>query len=610
MLAFSAVPTLGPSPAPGAHTIQDQGYAIAPNGDLDRVNNALGLNTTVGNLGISGFECLAQDFDGVLWSTTGGSNSAATNFYRIDPAGPSATLAFSVNLGGTVQGLAVSRLHQMYAIVDKAQTGVNDQLMRIDLTAQTATLVGGTGQTTLTGLAVTMCDTAYVWHAGTSGNGLGLMNVSLSTGAAADVNPSLGGGSEIGSLEIDENGGLLGAGDSLYRINTLTGALTQFGASTTENWSGLTITEAMTRPNGIVALESDGDVWHINAVNGARRVVGNVGVSSLVGAARTPLGSRLMFFSDVGADTLVLTCHPEVNAPSVLDSTIAEGAMIAAATTVNSHTVLLIEGGGTAPDAIRDFNPIAHTLSAPVSLADPDIRAVVDSGYGSAGSLIVWDTIDGLGLAPGAGGPVVDRNPSANALVPLNALAIAANGRLFGLGAALYRVDLDGTPITQIGSSGLPTMVGAFFLDPQQVPSFANYCTAQTNSAGCVPSLSIAGPFYPSASTNDGFFVNARQLLPNKNGLLFYGTQGRNSVTFLGGFLCVKPPTRRTFVQDSGGIGSCGGRFDFDFNAHIASGFDPALVAGQLVNCQYWSRDPAAASTTNLTAGLEFEIAP
>jgi hypothetical protein len=306
----------------------------------------------------------------------------------------------------------------------------------------------------------------------------------------------------------------------------------------------------------------------------------------------------------------VFTYHPDTHSIAFA-ATIPESGIIASSTSAGASTELLIDGGGAASDATRRLILATQSLAAPVSLAASNIRALVHSGFGTAGALIVWDTIDGLGLAPGTGGPVTDRNPSVNALVPLDVLAISANGQLFGLGGALYRVDLDGAPITQIGGSGLPSMVGAVFMDPVAVPAFASYCTAQTNSGGCVPTVSVSGPFLPSVSINDGFSVNASLVLPNKNGLLFYGTQGRNSVPFLGGFLCVKPPTRRTIVQDSGGnSGACSGFFGFDFNALIASGVDPALVAGQLVNCQYWSRDPGAASTTNLTSGLEFEIAP
>ena len=64
----------------------------------------------------------------------------------------------------------------------------------------------------------------------------------------------------------------------------------------------------------------------------------------------------------------------------------------------------------------------------------------------------------------------------------------------------------------------------------------------------------------------------------------------------------------------SGGstITDCSGAYRVDFNAWIASGFDPALLAGQDVWTQYWSRDPGfpAPDGTGLTDALAFTIAP
>jgi len=60
----------------------------------------------------------------------------------------------------------------------------------------------------------------------------------------------------------------------------------------------------------------------------------------------------------------------------------------------------------------------------------------------------------------------------------------------------------------------------------------------------------------------------------------------------------------------SSGGSDCGGGFSFDMNARIQSGLDPALVAGSDVFTQYWSRDPASASTTSLSNALHFLVNP
>jgi hypothetical protein len=137
------------------------------------------------------------------------------------------------------------------------------------------------------------------------------------------------------------------------------------------------------------------------------------------------------------------------------------------------------------------------------------------------------------------------------------------------------------------------------------------YCTSKTNSLGCVPQIGFTGA--PSASAGSGFLVTATNLYNNKSGLLFYSTNGRVALPFLGGTLCVATPIRRTGSQSSGGtpVGAdCTGHFSFDFNAWIAGGVDPLLLAGTRVDVQYYSRDPGfpAPNNVGLTNALEFTI--
>jgi hypothetical protein len=135
------------------------------------------------------------------------------------------------------------------------------------------------------------------------------------------------------------------------------------------------------------------------------------------------------------------------------------------------------------------------------------------------------------------------------------------------------------------------------------------YCTPKTTASGCVPALSTSGA--PSASAGSGFDVGATQVLPGMFGLLFYGTSGAAATPFQGGLLCVQPPLTRTGVQIAGGAGPCGGTYSLDFNAYVATGFDPALVAGAIVCAQYWFRDPAEpVHGSGLTGGVRFTLCP
>ncbi|MCC6406731.1 MAG: hypothetical protein IT453_06180 [Planctomycetes bacterium] len=137
------------------------------------------------------------------------------------------------------------------------------------------------------------------------------------------------------------------------------------------------------------------------------------------------------------------------------------------------------------------------------------------------------------------------------------------------------------------------------------------YCTAKPNSLGCTPTLAFSG--CPSATSGSGFVVTASQVLSQKQGVFFYGTSGAQAVPFQGGWLCAHGPLKRIALQSSGGHpppSDCSGSFTVDFNAHAASGSDPALVAGAAFAGQWWSRDPAASFGTSLTGAVRGTLGP
>lgn len=136
------------------------------------------------------------------------------------------------------------------------------------------------------------------------------------------------------------------------------------------------------------------------------------------------------------------------------------------------------------------------------------------------------------------------------------------------------------------------------------------YCTAKTNSLGCVPSIGSSGS--ASATSASPFHVTCANVINQKSGLLMYSHAPKAS-SFQGGTLCVKAPLRRTSSQNSGGSTSgsdCSGTYSVDFNARIQSGVDPTLVVGAETFAQYWSRDPASPSLTGLSNALRFLINP
>jgi hypothetical protein len=137
----------------------------------------------------------------------------------------------------------------------------------------------------------------------------------------------------------------------------------------------------------------------------------------------------------------------------------------------------------------------------------------------------------------------------------------------------------------------------------------AAYCTAKVNSLGCTPAIGSIG--WPSASGATPFTISVTSVLNQKQGLFFYGF-AQQITPFQGGFKCMASPTVRTPVQGSGGSAApandCSGSYAIDFRAWIGGGSDPQLVAGQEVDGQFWSRDPASASTTGLSDAITFVI--
>jgi hypothetical protein len=102
--------------------------------------------------------------------------------------------------------------------------------------------------------------------------------------------------------------------------------------------------------------------------------------------------------------------------------------------------------------------------------------------------------------------------------------------------------------------------------------------------------------------------VTASNVISNKAGLLFWGSTPL-AKPFQGGLKCVRAPTRRSSLMDSGGNpppDDCSGAYDFHFSHAYMNA--RGVTGGQTLYAQFWSRDPASPSTTGLTDGLQFTV--
>jgi hypothetical protein len=177
---------------------------------------------------------------------------------------------------------------------------------------------------------------------------------------------------------------------------------------------------------------------------------------------------------------------------------------------------------------------------------------------------------------------------------------------------AIGQFDGDGLFDVAAGSDGYSNAIAVSHTDTIESGTTV-YCVAKKNSLQCTPQLGFEGT--PSASASSGFLIEAHDVLSNKNGLFYYSLVGPNQVAFLGGTYCVKPPTKRTALQNAGGNPppvDCSGVFAFDFNAWMAGGQDANLTPGTTVWGQFWSRDTGFAAPNNvgLTGGIRFTILP
>ena len=169
--------------------------------------------------------------------------------------------------------------------------------------------------------------------------------------------------------------------------------------------------------------------------------------------------------------------------------------------------------------------------------------------------------------------------------------------------------------VRQGGNSGHSGLSNGWPFDPSAPPCgiVSNYCTAGTSASGCTPTLSTSGT--PSATAATGFVVSASGIEGNKDGLFFFGTNGKQSTSWGNGtsFQCVIPPVIRTGLQlGNGSSGFCDGSFSQDLTAVWAAKPSKNPGVGAQVQMQLWYRDPQNTSnqTTSLSDAIEFEVCP
>jgi hypothetical protein len=301
------------------------------------------------------------------------------------------------------------------------------------------------------------------------------------------------------------------------------------------------------------------------------RVVGSPGSVVLSGLAFRPTDGRLYALDSTNADLVVL-----------------DPATASIVETVGSY--------GSVPMSALSWSPDGSALYA------------VDLGTGGLYSLdpvTAMPTLIGLGAAGNAGGP----------------LGLAADPSQGTLYVAEWRAGADMTLATVSTSNGVRSAVGTM-VGATQVGGMAfgvsgyvigTYCTAGTSASGC--SVGLQGSGTPSATAPSGFVLHAGGVEGGKDGIFFFGTNGRLASPWGNGssYRCVAAPVKRTgLLTGTGTGGACNGVLDQDLNAHWTARPSHNPGVGATVQAQLWYRDPFNTSnqTTSLSDALEFFVQP
>jgi hypothetical protein len=194
--------------------------------------------------------------------------------------------------------------------------------------------------------------------------------------------------------------------------------------------------------------------------------------------------------------------------------------------------------------------------------------------------------------------------------------------------------DPDGAPGDQFGiavsASANTVLAGAQYNDHAGLssgsarafeglsPSYVgSYCTAGTSASGCQALIATSGT--PSATAEWGFSLLVQNMEGAKNGLFFYGTNGKQANPWGNGssFVCVIPPRLRgdLLVAEGSTAGACDGFLTQDLNARWCPtcpkpAHNPG--AGAVVQAQLWYRDPnnTANVDTSMSDAIEFTVLP
>lgn len=585
------------------------GIGVTFTGQVFLIDVVNGTTILIGSSGINDLNSLARDPLGDFITATGGTSTQPATLRRVNTQTGALTTVGSIAVQGSVRGLAYDGEGALFVLSDSPG---NDKLWRIAPGSTTPVLIGATGFGSLQALCMSPEGRLYAWDVSPnlSTAGKGLIEIDPRTGAGVDPFPAATSFESIQSLAFDSVGRMFAVGSRFFQVNRKDGGLGNAGTHGGLDFRGIEFPDGMTDTDSALGVFTSGGLARINMRTGATISITPSGAPTLLRAiARRPSDGKFFVARTLtGSSSSTLFEYDPLSELFTQLGTFDMGGVVGGLAFDLDDTLLAVlePFAGNSLNRLVRIDIAAGTFEVIGNLPVSGMRGLAVSPTG-----VVFGYDAGLGLCVinDSTAGLSDVNPQ----IPgsnQNSLCFSPRGDLIAARVGTRNVNiLNGTEIPgpSLSSGALNSI--EFFSGPRSgVPTF--YCSGQVNSASCLASLSVDGRAFPSATLGSDFFVRAFKLLPGKSALFFYGTNGRASAPFFGGTLCVAGPQRRTpLTTTTSGVG-CQGLLFFDFNAHIASGVDPTLVAGAVVNGQVWSRDSGAPSGTNLTNGIEFEISP
>jgi hypothetical protein len=396
--------------------------AVQANGAVVNISSATGASLPVGSSGVSSLSSMAY------------LNGA---FYAQEPNGP--LLTVNPNTGaatatGVVAGNIVALTNgpngYLYGMLNGDAVST---LVRLEGTAWQ--VVGDTGLINIIGLAYSPNGVMYGWSTVS-----GLVTVNPTTGVATDVNNAVGGGSHIDALAFTEDGRLFGCSSALYRVN-LDGTTVLVGSGGYSNVTGMEFLR--TKLLGV----SNRDLYDIEPISGVATLIGPTGFTGLTSFCKVGMQ---WIAADSGTSRLVF-----------LNPLTGAGAQ------------------GPAQSNIRGLSngPQAGTLYGvrDTTLGNPDDLVKYTTSWSTIGStgqdfiegltyssidglFYGWDTARGLVHINPTTGAATDVNQSSDGDVLTATVEFGPDGKLYGAGDKLYRIDPMTGVRTEIGST-LPAFI-------------------------------------------------------------------------------------------------------------------------------------------------------